>query len=83
MILLTISSTQIQEVENFRTTNHINHYHFKYKIMIKTINIDKLIFGVMASAMLILAAFYMLSADTTTSSTVMQWQSDSTWTVGW
>lgn len=51
--------------------------------MIKTINIDKLIFGVMASAMLILAAFYMLSAETSTSTTVMQWQSDSTWTVGW
>lgn len=83
MTLSTISSTQIQEVENFCTTNHINHYHFKYKIMYKTINIDKIIFGVMASAMLILAAFYMLSADTTTSSTVMQWQSDSTWTVGW
>lgn len=52
--------------------------------MIKTINIDKLIFGVMASAMLILAALYIMTYETTiTSTTVMQWQSDSTWTVGW
>lgn len=53
--------------------------------MIKTINIDKLIFGAMAAAIILLAALYLMTYDTSavTSTSVMQWQSDSTWTVGW
>lgn len=55
--------------------------------MIKTINIDKLIFGAMAAAIILFAALYLMTYDTSavTSTSVMQWQwqSDSTWTVGW
>lgn len=52
--------------------------------MIKTINIDKIIFGITATAILLFAALYIMTYETTmTSTTVMQWQSDSTWTVGW
>ncbi len=53
--------------------------------MIKTINIDKLIFGATTAAIILFAALYLMTYDTSsvTSTNVMQWQSDSTWTVGW
>lgn len=53
--------------------------------MIKTINIDKLIFGATIAATILFAALYIMAYETSvvTSTNAMQWQSDSTWTVGW
>lgn len=52
--------------------------------MIKQINIDKLIFGTTAAAIILFSALYLITYETTSITTnVMQWQSDSTWTVGW
>lgn len=52
--------------------------------MIKTINIDKIIFGITATAILLFSALYLITYETTSITTnVMQWQSDSTWTVDW
>lgn len=53
--------------------------------MIKQININKLIFGATTAAIILFAALYLMTYDTSavTSTSVMQWQSDSTWTVGW
>lgn len=52
--------------------------------MIKQININKLIFGATTAAIILFAALYLITYDTSAvTSTVMQWQSDSTWTVGW
>jgi hypothetical protein len=53
--------------------------------MIKQININKLIFGATTAAIILFAALYLMTYDTSavTSTNAMQWQSDSTWTVGW
>lgn len=53
--------------------------------MTKQINLDKLIFGATTAAIILFAALYLMTCKTSsiTTTNVMQWQSDSTWTMGW